>query len=246
MPDHEARPSPASTPGHRTSLASGRSPALRNTGRPEKKPMRLTPPSYPGRPEVRNTLRTESLRCELRNTGTPAGGRVGAGPSSPEHRRTRRGGGGLLPRTRPERSGRSDSIVEFGAGRPQAGRFGGGLGSDGGPPAATLPAPILACPKSRYPDASNGTDYRSSGVPGQPRRATVGPSRRSGVPGYRTVRPGGGGPDLRATRPPRRRRKGDRVPRDSGGPRLRGGRAIFRLARHTGPPEYSPDTAGFS
>lgn len=122
-------------------------------------------------------------------------------------------------------------------GRPRVGRR---------PPGRNAPGPDFGVPEIPVSGASNGMDYRSTGVPGQPRRATVRPSRRSGVPGYRTVRPGGGGPDLRATRQPRRRRKGDRVPRDSGGPRLRGGRAIFRLARHTGPPEYSPDTAGFS
>ena len=200
----------------------------------------------PGEPEVRNTLRTESLRRELRNTGTPA---VGPGrglplsPGAPGDARRRRPAVALAG---PGQSGQRRGIAFFGTERPQAGRFGVGLGSAAAPPAATLLAPILACPKSRYRAhrtawISGPPEFRDSlGVP------TVRLSRRSGVPGYWTVRPGGGGPDLRATRPPCRRREGDRVPRDSGGPRLRGGRAIFRLARHTGPPEYSPDTAGFS
>ena len=141
---------------------------------------------YPGEPEVRNTLRTESLRRELRNTGTPAVGPGRGRPQSPgvpgDARRRRP----VVALAEPGQSGQRRGIAFFGTGRPQAGRFGVSLGSDGGPPAATLLAPILACPKSRY------RAHRTAWITGPP-------EFRDSLGGQPSVHPGG--PEFRATGP---------------------------------------------
>lgn len=178
----------------------------------------------PGEPEVRNTLRTESLRRELRNTGTPA---VGPGrglplsPGAPGDARRRRPAVALAG---PGQSGQRRGIAFFGTERPQAGRFGVGLGSE------AAPRPQRSWPRfwrARNPGIGRIERHglpvlRSSGTVSAGHRPSIPEVRSSGLQD-RSARRGWSGPpgDPAALPPPRGRPcppglRGSAAPRGAG------------------------------